>query len=52
MKYLLEKLEHQLHIPVSFLIMPVFALTIPILLSTTMIGGHNTLGLGIICGLV
>lgn len=50
----LEKLEHQLHIPVSFLIMPVFALTnTNITFSNEMITGvTSTLGLGIICGLV
>ncbi|WP_172277857.1 Na+/H+ antiporter NhaA [Chryseobacterium sp. LAM-KRS1] len=50
----LEKLEHHLHIPVSFLIMPIFALT------NTNIAFHSgmaeglisTLGLGIIGGLV
>ncbi|ASK28654.1 Na+/H+ antiporter NhaA [Chryseobacterium sp. T16E-39] len=50
----LEKLEHALHVPVSFMIMPVFALT------NTNIAFHNgmveglvsTLGLGIIGGLV
>ncbi|MEF9476900.1 Na+/H+ antiporter NhaA [Chryseobacterium sp. 1B4] len=50
----LEKLEHQLHIPVSFLIMPVFALTnTNITFSNEMVAGiTSTLGLGIICGLV
>lgn len=50
----LEKLEHQLHIPVSFLIMPVFALTnTNITFSNEMVTGvTSTLGLGIICGLV
>lgn len=50
----LEKLEHQLHIPVSFLIMPIFALTnTNITFSSEMIAGvTSTLGLGIICGLV
>jgi NhaA family Na+:H+ antiporter len=50
----LEKLEHTLSIPVSFLIMPVFALAnTNITFNITMIGGlTNTLGLGIICGLV
>jgi len=50
----LEKLEHQLHIPVSFLIMPVFALTnTNITFSDEMVTGvTSTLGLGIICGLV
>ncbi|MBT2623262.1 MULTISPECIES: Na+/H+ antiporter NhaA [Chryseobacterium] len=50
----LEKLEHTLHLPVSFIIMPIFALT------NTNITFHNgmveglvsTLGLGIIGGLV
>ena len=50
----LEKLEHQLHIPVSFLIMPVFALTnTNITFSSEMVAGvTSTLGLGIICGLI
>ncbi|MGE8511664.1 MAG: Na+/H+ antiporter NhaA [Chryseobacterium culicis] len=50
----LEKLEHQLHIPVSFLIMPIFALTnTNITFSSEMVTGvTSTLGLGIICGLV
>ncbi|WP_313000788.1 Na+/H+ antiporter NhaA [Chryseobacterium gleum] len=50
----LEKLEHQLHILVSFLIMPVFALTnTNITFSNEMVTGvTSTLGLGIICGLV
>jgi len=50
----LEKLEHQLHFPVSFLIMPVFALTnTNITFNNEMIGGlTSTLGLGIIIGLV
>lgn len=50
----LEKLEHQLHIPVSFLIMPIFALTnTNITFSNEMVAGvTSTLGLGIICGLV
>lgn len=50
----LEKLEHQLHIPVSFLIMPIFALTnTNITFSSEMVAGAtSTLGLGIICGLV
>lgn len=50
----LEKLEHQLHIPVSFLIMPVFALTnTNITFSNEMVTGvTSTLGLGIICGLI
>ncbi|RXM41093.1 Na+/H+ antiporter NhaA [Chryseobacterium sp. CH21] len=50
----LEKLEHQLHIPVSFLIMPIFALTnTNITFSSDMVAGlTSTLGLGIICGLI
>ncbi|UHO36768.1 Na+/H+ antiporter NhaA [Chryseobacterium capnotolerans] len=50
----LEKLEHQLHVPVSFLIMPVFALTnTNITFSSEMVAGvTSTLGLGIICGLI
>lgn len=50
----LEKLGHQLHIPVSFLIMPIFALTnTNITFSSEMVAGvTSTLGLGIICGLV
>ncbi|MDR2235115.1 MAG: Na+/H+ antiporter NhaA [Chryseobacterium sp.] len=50
----LEKLEHQLHFPVSFLIMPIFALTnTNIAFSNEMVAGAtSTLGLGIICGLV
>ncbi|MBV8325270.1 Na+/H+ antiporter NhaA [Chryseobacterium sp.] len=50
----LEKLEHKLHIPVSFLIMPVFALAnTNITFSEDMVTGiTSTLGLGIICGLV
>jgi NhaA family Na+:H+ antiporter len=50
----LEKLEHQLHIPVGFFIMPVFALTnTNITFNQEMVSGiTNTLGLGIICGLV
>lgn len=50
----LEKLEHKLHFPVSFLIMPIFALTnTNITFTTEMISGlTSTLGLGIICGLV
>lgn len=50
----LEKLEHQLHIPVSFLIMPIFALTnTNITFSGDMVTGiTSTLGLGIICGLI
>ncbi|CAI8867417.1 Na+/H+ antiporter NhaA [Chryseobacterium sp. IT-36CA2] len=50
----LEKLEHLLHIPVSFLIMPIFALTnTNITFSNDMVAGlTSTLGLGIICGLI
>ncbi len=50
----LEKLEHNLHFPVSFLIMPVFALTnTNITFTEDMVSGlTSTLGLGIICGLV
>ncbi|MFP3832026.1 Na+/H+ antiporter NhaA [Chryseobacterium sp. SIMBA_028] len=50
----LEKLEHQLHIPVSFLIMPIFALTnTNITFSSEMVAGvTSTLGLGIIFGLI
>jgi len=50
----LEKLEHQLHFPVSFLIMPIFALTnTNITFTNDMISGlTSTLGLGIIGGLV
>jgi Na+:H+ antiporter, NhaA family len=50
----LEKLEHKLHFPVSFLIMPIFALTnTNITFTIEMISGlTSTLGLGIICGLV
>lgn len=50
----LEKLEHKLHIPVSFLIMPIFALTnTNITFSSEMVAGvTSTLGLGIIFGLV
>lgn len=50
----LEKLEHSLHFPVSFLIMPIFALTnTNIMFNNEMIHGlTSTLGLGIICGLV
>lgn len=50
----LEKLEHTLHIPVSFLIMPIFALTnTNIAFSSEMVAGvTSTLGLGIICGLI
>lgn len=50
----LEKLEHSLHFPVSFLIMPIFALTnTNIAFTSEMVAGvTSTLGLGIICGLV
>jgi NhaA family Na+:H+ antiporter len=50
----LEKLEHQLQIPVFFFIMPVFALTnTNITFNQEMVSGiTNTLGLGIICGMV
>jgi len=50
----LEKLEHQLHFPVSFLIMPIFALTnTNITFTNEMISGvTSTLGIGIILGLV
>lgn len=50
----LEKLEHKLHIPVNFLIMPIFALTnTNITFSSEMVAGiTSTLGLGIICGLI
>ncbi|AZA93409.1 Sodium/proton antiporter nhaA [Chryseobacterium nakagawai] len=50
----LEKLEHRLHLPVSFLIMPIFALTnTNITFSNEMVAGvTSTLGLGIICGLI
>jgi len=50
----LEKLEHKLHLPVNFLIMPVFALTnTNIRFENGMIEGlGSTLGLGIILGLV
>ncbi|MEC3876878.1 Na+/H+ antiporter NhaA [Chryseobacterium salviniae] len=50
----LEKLEHQLHFPVSFLIMPIFALTnTNITFTNEMISGvTSTLGLGIILGLI
>jgi NhaA family Na+:H+ antiporter len=50
----LEKLEHTLHVPVSFFIMPIFALTnTNIAFSSEMVAGiTSTLGLGIICGLI
>lgn len=50
----LEKLEHQLHFPVSFLIMPVFALAnTNITFNTEMLEGlTSSLGIGIISGLV
>ncbi|MBB6369575.1 Na+/H+ antiporter NhaA [Chryseobacterium shigense] len=50
----LEKLEHKLHFPVSFLIMPIFALTnTNIAFTNEMAAGvTSTLGLGIICGLI
>jgi len=50
----LEKLEHTLHFPVSFLIMPIFALTnTNIAFNNGMIEGlTSTLGLGIIGGLI
>jgi len=50
----LEKLEHKLHFPVSFLIMPIFALAnTNITFNSGMINGlTNTLGLGIVCGLI
>ncbi|WP_419868060.1 Na+/H+ antiporter NhaA [Chryseobacterium sp. CT-SW4] len=50
----LEKLEHQLHVPVNFFIMPLFALTnTNIAFNSGMVEGlTSTLGLGIICGLV
>ncbi|MCX8530993.1 Na+/H+ antiporter NhaA [Chryseobacterium luquanense] len=50
----LEKLEHSLHFPVSFLIMPIFALTnTNIAFNSNMIDGlFSSLGLGIIGGLV
>lgn len=50
----LEKLEHTLHFPVSFLIMPIFALTnTNITFNNEMISGlTSTLGLGIIGGLI
>jgi len=50
----LEKLEHSLHFPVSFIIMPIFALTnTNIAFNSSMVDGlFNSLGLGIIGGLV
>lgn len=50
----LEKLEHQLHFPVSFFIMPIFALTnTNITFTGEMVNGlFSGLGLGIVCGLV
>lgn len=50
----LEKLEHKLHLPVNFLIMPIFALTnTNIAFTSEMVQGvTSTLGLGIIGGLV
>lgn len=50
----LEKLEHQLHFPVSFIIMPIFALTnTNITFTNGMVDGlFSELGLGIVCGLV
>ncbi|MFP3596798.1 Na+/H+ antiporter NhaA [Chryseobacterium sp. SIMBA_029] len=50
----LEKLEHKLHLPVNFLIMPIFALTnTNIAFNSEMVQGvTSTLGLGIIGGLV
>ena len=50
----LEKLEHTLHFPVSFIIMPIFALTnTNITFNSSMVDGlFNSLGLGIIGGLV
>ncbi len=50
----LEKLEHQLHYPVSFLIMPIFALAnTNITFTNEMISGvTSTLGIGIILGLI
>ncbi len=49
-----EKLEHTLHFPVSFIIMPIFALTnTNITFNSGMVDGlFNSLGLGIIGGLV
>ena len=50
----LEKLEHTLHFPVGFLIMPIFALTnTNIAFNNGMVAGlTSTLGLGIIGGLI
>ena len=50
----LEKLEHQLHFPVSYLIMPIFALTNTNITFTNGMteGLFSGLGLGIVCGLV
>lgn len=50
----LEKLEHTLHFPVNFIIMPIFALTnTNITFNSGMVDGlFNSLGLGIIGGLV
>ncbi len=50
----LEKLEHQLHLPVSFFIMPIFALAnTNITFNSSMVEGlTSTLGLGIILGLI
>lgn len=50
----LEKLEHQLHFPVSFLIMPIFALAnTNITFNIEMLEGlTSSLGIGIISGLV
>lgn len=49
----LEKLEHRLHLPVNFLIMPIFALAnTNITFQSGMVEGlFSTLGLGIILGL-
>lgn len=50
----LEKLEHQLHMPVNFLIMPIFALAnTNITFQNGMVEGlFSTLGMGIILGLM
>lgn len=50
----LEKLEHKLHFPVNFLIMPIFALTnTNIAFNSEMVQGiTSTLGLGIVGGLI